>query len=122
MITRVSPTPQETSQVPTRAGLVLVALILAAAVANLELSVAHVALPTIGQAFDASQTDLNLIAVGSGLGLAASVLGAIGDRYGRKPAGTSVREPRDLGLLVEQLGEPTYARTAERVSGGTTTS
>lgn len=72
--------------VPERATLVLAALVLAAAVANLNLSVANVALPTIGKAFDASQTQLNLIAVGYSLGLAASVLylGAVGDRYGRK--------------------------------------
>jgi MFS family permease len=65
---------------------VLVALILVAAVANLNLSVANVALPDIGAAFDSSQTTLNLIAVGYSLGLAASVLwlGALGDRYGRK--------------------------------------
>ena len=71
---------------PRRAGLVLVSLILVAAVANLNLSVANVALPSIGAAFDSSQTTLNLIAVGYSLGLAASVLwlGAIGDRYGRK--------------------------------------
>ena len=71
---------------PARAGLVLAALILGAAVANLNLAVANVALPSIGQAFDASQTQLNLVAVGYSLGLAASVLylGAIGDRYGRK--------------------------------------
>ena len=71
---------------PPRAGLVLVALIIVAAVANLNLSVANVALPEIGAAFDSSQTTLNLIAVGYSLGLAASVLylGAIGDRYGRK--------------------------------------
>jgi MFS family permease len=71
---------------PPRAQLVLVALILVAAVANLNLSVANVALPDIGEAFDSSQTMLNLIAVGYSLGLAASVLwlGALGDRYGRK--------------------------------------
>ena len=71
---------------PQRAGLVLVALILVAAVANLNLAVANVALPDIGKAFDASQTALNLVAVGYSLGLAASVLylGALGDRYGRK--------------------------------------
>ena len=71
---------------PERAGLVLVALILVAAVANLNLAVANVALPSIGVAFDASQTSLDLIAVGYSLGLAASVLylGAVGDRYGRK--------------------------------------
>ena len=66
--------------------MVLLALILVAAVANLNLAVANVALPDIGVAFDASQTQLNLVAVGYSLGLAASVLwlGALGDRYGRK--------------------------------------
>jgi MFS family permease len=72
--------------VPAQAGLVLFSLITVAAVANLNLSVANVALPSIGRAFDSSQTTLDLIAVGYSLGLAASVLylGAIGDRYGRK--------------------------------------
>lgn len=71
---------------PARAPLVLAALILVAAVANLNLAVANVALPDIGKAFDASQTQLNLIAVGYSVGLAGSVLylGALGDRYGRK--------------------------------------
>jgi hypothetical protein len=50
------------------------ALILVAGVANLNLAVASVALPSIGEAFDPSQTTLNLIAVGYSLGLAASVL------------------------------------------------
>lgn len=71
---------------PARASLVLTALILVAAVANLNLAVANVALPDIGRAFDASQTQLNLIAVGYSVGLAGSVLylGALGDRFGRK--------------------------------------
>src|SRR5215217_3930845 len=71
---------------PERQGTVLATLILVAAVANLNLAVANVALPDIGRAFDSSQTTLNLIAVGYSLGLAASVLwlGALGDRYGRK--------------------------------------
>src|SRR3954471_9298044 len=74
------------AEAPARAGLVLVALILVAGVANLNLSVANVALPDIGKHFDSSQTSLDLIAVGYSLGLAASVLylGAVGDRYGRK--------------------------------------
>jgi MFS transporter, DHA2 family, multidrug resistance protein len=65
---------------------VLGSLIAVAAVANLGLAVANVALPAIGREFDASQTALNLVAVGYSLGLAASVLyfGAVGDRYGRK--------------------------------------
>jgi len=72
--------------VPDRSGIVLITLIIVAAVANLNLSVANVALPSIGQAFDSSQTTLDLIAVGYSLGLAASVLylGALGDRHGRK--------------------------------------
>ena len=74
------------SSSPKRAGLVLTALILVAAVANLNLAVANVALPDIGKAFGSGQTTLNLIAVGYSLGLATSVLylGALGDRYGRK--------------------------------------
>jgi MFS transporter, DHA2 family, multidrug resistance protein len=76
----------EESMVPARAPLVLLALILVAAVANLNLAVANVALPAIGKAFNSSQTTLNLVAVAYSLGLAASVLyfGALGDRYGRK--------------------------------------
>ena len=64
----------------------LAALILVAAVANLPLAAANVALPDIGLHFNASQTELNLVAVAYSLGLAVSVLwfGAVGDRYGRK--------------------------------------
>lgn len=71
---------------PQQAGLVLATLIIVAAVANLPLAMANVALPTIGAYFDASQVQLNLVAVGYSLGLACSVLwlGALGDRYGRK--------------------------------------
>ena len=75
-----------TGAAPKRPAAVLSTLILVATVANLNLSVANVALPEIGAAFDASQTQLNLVAVGYSLGLATSVLylGALGDRYGRK--------------------------------------
>jgi DHA2 family multidrug resistance protein-like MFS transporter len=75
-----------TASAPARAGIVLASLILVAAVANLNLAVANVALPDIAKEFDAGQTAINLIAVGYSLGLAASVLyfGAVGDRYGRK--------------------------------------
>ncbi len=76
----------ESSSGPDRPKLVLAALILVAAVANLNLAVANVALPDIGKAFDAGQVALDLVAVGYSLGLAASVLylGAVGDRNGRK--------------------------------------
>jgi DHA2 family multidrug resistance protein-like MFS transporter len=103
---------------PARAGLVLATLILVAAVANLNLAVANVALPSIGAAFDSSQTTLNLIAVGYSLGLAASVLwlGALGDRFGRKLMlilGTALAipfallaayAPSDSVLFVARLG------------------
>lgn len=66
--------------------LVLASLIMTAAVANMNLSVANVALPSIGLAFSASQVELNLVSVGFPLGVASSVLwfGALADRYGRK--------------------------------------
>ena len=94
---------------PEQAGLVLVALILVAAVANLNLSVANVALPSIGEAFDSSQVTLNLIAVGYSLGLAASVLylGAVGDRYGRKMMlvlGTALAVPMSLARGLCAVG------------------
>ena len=81
--------------------LALATLIIVAAVANLNLSVANVALPSIGIAFDASQVQLNLVAVGYSMGLAASVLwfGALGDHHGRKMmliAGTLLAIPASI--------------------------
>jgi MFS transporter, DHA2 family, multidrug resistance protein len=106
------------SSAPARSGLVLTTLILVAAVANLNLSVANVALPDIGKHFDSSQTTLDLIAVGYSLGLACSVLwlGALGDRYGRKLVclvGTILAipfsllaafAPSDVVLFIARLG------------------
>ena len=105
---------------PDRAGLVLVTLILVAAVANLNLSVANVALPSIGEAFDSSQVTLNLIAVGYSLGLAASVLylGALGDRYGRKMMlvlGTALAIPMSLLAAYAPSDEVLFVA---RVGGG----
>jgi DHA2 family multidrug resistance protein-like MFS transporter len=76
----------EQSSSPAHAGWVLTALILGAGVANMNLSVANVALPDIGRDLNASQNSLNFVAVGFSLGLAGTVLylGALGDRYGRK--------------------------------------
>ena len=89
------------SESPRNAGVVLATLIAVAAVANLNLSVANVALPDIGKAFDASQTGLDLVAVGYSLGLATSVLylGALGDRHGRRMMlllGTALAIPSSL--------------------------
>jgi MFS transporter, DHA2 family, multidrug resistance protein len=111
-------TKPEAGTAPQRAGLVLASLILVAAVANLNLSVANVALPDIGRSFDSGQTALDLIAVGYSLGLACSVLwlGALGDRYGRKLmllGGTvlavpmsllAAYAPSDTVLFVARLG------------------
>ncbi len=104
---------EEQSTSPARAGLVLGSLILVAAVANLPLASANVALPDIGLHFDASQTQLNLVAVCYSLGLAVSVLwfGAVGDRYGRKqmllvgvglslPACLTMAWAPDIGVLI----------------------
>lgn len=84
--TTIAEAGSPTADAPARAGVVLATLILVAAVANVNLSVANVALPDIDAAFGASQTAINLVAVGFSLGLAATVLylGAVGDRYGRK--------------------------------------
>lgn len=103
---------------PERAGWVLASLILVAAVANLNLAVANVALPDIGKHFDSGQTTLDLIAVAYSLGLACSVLwfGALGDRYGRKTmavGGTILAvpfsllaafSPSDTVLMLARLG------------------
>ena len=59
---------------PAKAKAVLATLIIVAAVSNLPLAMANVALPSIGAYFDASQTQLNLVAVAYSLGLACSVL------------------------------------------------
>ena len=109
-----------TASVPDRAPLVLLALILVAAVANLNLAVANVALPDIGKAFDSSQTMLNLIAVGYSLGLAASVLylGALGDRYGRKTMlliGVTLSIPASL---LAAWAPSDYVLFVARVVGG----
>ncbi len=103
---------------PTGAGLVLVSLILVAAVANLNLSVANVALPSIGQAFDSSQVTLNLVAVGYSLGPAASVLylGALRDRYGRLLLlGTALAIPMSLLAAYAPSDEVLFVA---RVGGG----
>ena len=80
---------------PARAGLVLATLILVATVANLNLSVANVALPSIAKAFDSSQTMLDLVAVGYSLGLAA--IGAVPGRPRR-----SLRPQADAGARHER--------------------
>src|SRR5262249_14528969 len=118
------PTSEATSEAPPNSGLVLVGLILVAAVANLNLAVANVALPDIGKAFDAGQTTLNLVAIGYSLGLAASVLylGALGDRYGRKMMlilGMALSIPQALiAAFAPTIGVLFAARLIGGVSAG----
>ena len=102
--------PSESDQAPPRASLVLLALILVAAVANLNLAVANVALPSIGDAFDSSQTTLNMIAVGYSLGLAASVLylGAVGDRLRAQADADARNGARDPGLAAHRVRPQRY--------------
>jgi MFS transporter, DHA2 family, multidrug resistance protein len=105
---------------PPRAGAILTVLILGAVVANINLAIANVALPSIGAALDTSQAELNLVAVGFTLGLASSVLylGALADRYGRKPAmmlGAALSVP--ASLLAAWAPNATVLIVA-RVSGG----
>lgn len=71
---------------PPKAQFVLLALVVGAIVANMNLGIANVALPSIGRDLGATQSQLTAVANAFALALAASVLylGAIGDRYGRK--------------------------------------
>ena len=108
------------SDLPPKAQLVLISLILVAAVANLNLSVANVALPDIGKHFDATQTSLDLIAVSYSLGLAASVLwlGALGDHYGRKLlllTGVALSAP---ACLIAAYAPNEYVLIGARLLGG----
>ena len=117
---RDSVATEEGDAQPERAPVVLLALILVAAVANLNLAVANVALPDIGKAFNASQTSLDLVAVGYSLGLAASVLylGALGDRHGRKlmlVAGTALSVP---ACLLAAFAPDEYVLVVARLLGG----
>ena len=105
---------------PPRGTVILSTLILGAAVANMNLSVANVALPTIGLDLQASQVSLNLVAVGFTLGLAASVLylGALADRYGRRKmliGGLALSIPM---ALLAAFAPDIDVLVAARVGGG----
>ena len=71
---------------PAQAGLILLTVILGAIVANINTSISNVALPSIGRALQASDTQLTAITDAYQFGIAATVLylGAIGGRYGRR--------------------------------------
>ena len=78
--------PPALGSAPAKAGIILTTLILGAMVANINTSISNVALPSIGSALDATDTELTGITDAYQLGIAATVLylGAVGDRYGRK--------------------------------------
>ncbi|MBK8293764.1 MAG: MFS transporter [Solirubrobacterales bacterium] len=122
--TQTGPSEAGSSISPKSATAILATLILVAAVANLNLAVANVALPDIGKGLDASQTGLNLIAVGYSLGLATSVLylGALGDRYGRKMMlvlGTGLAIPISLlAAFAPSVGVLFIARLVGGIASG----
>ncbi|MCX6415567.1 MAG: MFS transporter [Actinobacteria bacterium] len=86
MTTNSTTASAPTSDRPSRSSLVLLALVTGAIVANINLGIANVALPTIGRDLGATQDQLTNIADAFALGLASTVLylGSVGDRYGRK--------------------------------------
>jgi EmrB/QacA subfamily drug resistance transporter len=105
---------------PPRSGLILGVLILGAVVANINLGIANVALPSIGAGLKTTQAQLNLVALGFTLGLAASVLylGALADRYGRKLAmlaGATLSIP--AACLAAWAPDPQVLVTARIVGG-----
>ena len=71
---------------PSKSSFVLLALVTGAIVSNISLSIANVALPSIGRDLNATQGDLTSIANAFALALASTVLyfGALADRFGRK--------------------------------------
>jgi MFS transporter, DHA2 family, multidrug resistance protein len=123
-VPRARVTEPRTAPAPRRPAGVLVSLVMVAAVANMNLTVANVALPDIGRAFDASQTGLNLVAVGYSLGLAASVLylGALADHRGRKSmlvAGTVLSVPACLlAAFAPSIGVLAVARLLGGLAAG----
>jgi MFS family permease len=71
---------------PAKSGIILFTLIAGAIVANINTSISNVALPSIGKALQASDTQLTGITDAYQLGIASTVLylGAVGDRHGRR--------------------------------------
>ena len=80
----------------------LAALIIVARVANLNLSVANVALPDIGKHFDSPQTPLDVIAVGYSLGLACSVLW-LDARRPLRPEARAEPPPQRLPVPIQRI-------------------
>src|SRR6266496_1032303 len=70
----------------TRRPLILIALLLAAFVINVDTTIVNVALPTLSRELDASTSQLQWIVDAFNLAFAASVLvfGSLSDRFGRK--------------------------------------
>ncbi|BBZ32697.1 MFS transporter [Mycolicibacterium confluentis] len=105
---------------PQHAPWILGTLLVAAGVANINMSIANVALPDIAKALDASQSQQNLIADAFTMALAATVLylGAVGDRYGRKSLlmwGAAVSIP---AALIAAWAPSVEVLVAARIIGG----
>ena len=82
----VTATNGKARDAPARAGIILLTLIAGAVVANVNTSISNVALPAIGKALTATDTQLTGITDAYQLGIASTVLylGAVGDRHGRR--------------------------------------
>ncbi|HEY0279307.1 MAG TPA: MFS transporter [Solirubrobacterales bacterium] len=115
-----APARRRDDDAPARAGLVLAALLIAAVVCNVNFAAATVALPDIGESFDASQTQLNLVGLGTGLGLAMSVLyfGALADRYGRKQLLLAGMALTIVASMISALAPSVEVLIASRVFTG----
>jgi hypothetical protein len=91
-------------------GFILTTLILGAGVANMNLSLANVALPDISRDLQASQVGTNLVGVGFTLGLAASAERAADEAY------RVIAEAQDAGAAtVTDVLEAEDARRGARV-------
>jgi MFS transporter, DHA2 family, multidrug resistance protein len=105
---------------PARSALVMLTVILGAIVANINTSISNVALPDIGEALNASNTQLTAITDAYQVAIAATVvyLGAVGDRYGRRKLlilGALLSVP--FSLLSAWAGSPAMLIAAQMLVG-----
>jgi MFS family permease len=105
---------------PKHAPWVLGILLVAAAVANINMSIINVALPDIAKSLGATHSQQSLIADAFAMSLAATVLylGAIGDRYGHRTlllCGAAVSIPASM---LAAWAPTVEALVAARILGG----
>ena len=104
-------TGKDDGHAPERAGLVLITLIMVAAVANLNLAVANVALPDIGHRFGASASDLAWVVDGYTVALTSLLIGA--SLTGSAPSARP-RSGQDYSIMDRQSGRHLRPRHCKR--------